>query len=230
MSKNNTQNILLYILFAGILLLHSCKTGENEGTITYNIEFNDEERENRPVIDMLPNTMNYYFKNKSSVSEISFMGMFRTAYISNIEAQTNSVIFYFLPKGYCATTQFGEETLGFDAMPGIILTRTEETKEILDFTAHKVHISFEDTTKDEYDIWYTKEFNVENPNWHTPYKEIDGVLLDYRIKMKGISMHLTIDKFSDAPVDSAKFQVPESYNQVCPEEMDEIFDKHLNMF
>jgi hypothetical protein len=229
MSKYRIQYILP-VLVLGILFSQSCKRGENEGIITYNIEFNDQEREERPVIDMLPNTMKYYFKDKSAVSEISFMGMFRTAYISNVHEKTNSVLFYFMPKGYSSTTKFREKTLGFDPMPDIILTETKETKDILEFKAYKVHVSFNDTTKEEYDVWYTKDFDVLNPNWHTPYKELDGVLLDYRIKMKGISMHLTIDKFSDAPVDSAKFRVPESYNPVCPEEMDEIFDRHLNMF
>jgi len=229
MKRKYLGRVFVLLIFP-FFVLHACKRGENEGTIKYDITFDEQEKKERAIIDMLPNTMNYYFKQGSSVSEISFMGMFRTAYVSSVQNQTNSVLFYFMPKGYFCSTKFGEKTLGFDPMPSIVLTHTKEKKEILGFTAHKVHVSFSDSVHEEYDVWYTKEFNIKNPNWHTPYKEIDGVLLDYRIKMKGISMHLTITSFSDLEVDSAKFAIPKSYKQVSPKEMDDIFDRHLNMF
>ncbi len=229
MNKNTIKHILL-IFISSFILLQSCTKGENEGTIKYDIKFNEDERKKNEIIDLLPETMKYYFKNRSSVSEISYMGVFRTAYISNVKAKTNSVLFYFMPQKYSSSTKFGEKTLGFDPMPGIIITKTKETKNIKGLKAYKAHVSFEDPTQEEYDIWYTKEFKVKDPNWHTPYREIDGVLLDYRIKMKGISMHMTINSFDDAPIDTAKFSVPDSYKKVEPEIMDTIFDYHLNMF
>ena len=230
---NISLRVTIYISFclSLVLLLSACsKPGENEGLIRYDVKFNDEEKEVFPIIEILPNTMNYYFKNGSTVSEISFLGLFRTAYISNLESEENSVLFYYMPKGYYVSTKFGEKTIGFDPMPGIILTETDEVKNILGFSAHKVNVSFEHDTIEPYDIWYTKEFNIENPNWHTPYKDIDGVLLDYRIKMKGISMHLTISSFSDNQVDSSRFVIPQTYTRVTPEEMDDIFDRYLQMF
>lgn len=231
MKRTTVGYLSKFLCISIFLLLYACKKpGENEGTIRYDIKFDEEERKERSIIDMLPNTMNYYFKNGSSVSEISFMGMFRTAYISNQQEETNSVLFYFMPKGYYSSTKFGEKTIGFDPMPGIILTKTEETKYILGFKAYKVHVSFEDPTKESFDIWYTYDFNIPNPNWHTPYKDIEGVLLDYRIQMKGISMHMTINSFSDIEVDTSRFVIPRTYNRVTPDEMDEIFDRHLLMF
>ena len=219
--------IFIYILN----LLHACSiAGENEGIIEYDIEFNEEERKKNEIIDLLPKTMKYYFKNKSAVSEISYMGVFRTAYISNFQDKTNTILFYFMPNKYYCTTNFGEKTIGYDPMPGIQLEETGETKDIKGIKAYRVRVTFEDKSQEPYDVWYTKDFKVHNPNWHTPYKEINGVLLDYRIKMKGISMHMTLNKFSEEVVDTAKFQTQKSYKKVSPKEMDEIFDKHLNMF
>lgn len=230
MKRKKISPLHVFVVFFLLLVLYACKRGEHEGTIKYDIVFDEQEKKERAIIDLLPNTMNYCFKQGSSMSEISFMGMFRTAYISNVQNQTNNVLFYFMPKGYFCSTQFGEKTIGFDPMPSIVLTHTKETKEILGLTAHKVHVSFSDSSQEEYDVWYTNDFAVENPNWHTPYKDIDGVLLDYRIKMKGISMHLTIASFSDLAIDTTKFSIPKSYTQVSPDEMDDIFDRHLNMF
>jgi len=223
------SNYIYLIIISSILGLLSCSHGQNEGRIKYNIEFNEKEKEEREIISMLPETMNYYFKDKSSVSEISFMGMFKTAYISNATTKTNSVIFHFIDHNYSSTTPFGEKTLGFDPMPGIILEKTSDSKMIDSLEAYRVHVRFENPSIEEYDIWYTKDIKVKDPNWHTPYKEIDGILLDYRIKMKGISMHLTYDSFDNTAVDSSKFEVPKSYKVVTPAQMDSVFDSQLNM-
>ncbi len=161
--------------------------------------------------------------------EISAFGMFRTAYISNAQTKTNHVLFYFMPKKYTCGAKFGEKMIGFDPMPGIILTPTNEEKDILGLTAHKVHVSFEDKTKDEFDIWYTKDLKVHDPNWHTPYKEIDGVLLDYRIALKGISMHITLSEISDLEIDDAKLTVPDDFVKVDVDSMNTIFDEYLKM-
>lgn len=225
------KNTVVFCFISAIIWFQSCKTtGDNEGLIEYTIEFNEEERKTNEIIDLLPNTMKYYFKNNSTLSEISYMGVFRAAYMSNYEHKTNTVLFYFMPNKYYCETKFGEETLGYDPMPGIHLHETGETKDIKGLKAYKVHVTFDDELQEPYDIWYTKDFDVHNPNWHTPYKEIQGVLLDYRIKMKGISMHMSIHKYSDETIDPSKFEPQKSYKQVNTSEMDKIFDKHLNMF
>ncbi|MCQ2960286.1 MAG: hypothetical protein MJ198_08890 [Bacteroidales bacterium] len=226
----DAKKILKLLLFTAITLLCiSCQKGNNEGTLTYKIEFNEQEKAERSIIGLLPETMKYYYKDKSSSMEISAFGMFRTAYISNFHQKTNSVLFYFMPKKYTCGAKFGEKMIGFDPMQGIILTPTKEEKDILGLTAHKIHVSFEDASKEEYDIWYTKDIKVNDPNWHTPYKEVDGVLLDYRIALKGISMHIALSDISDAVVDSTKFSVPKDFVKVDVDSMNVIFDKYLEM-
>ncbi|MCQ2607389.1 MAG: hypothetical protein MJ197_01710 [Bacteroidales bacterium] len=226
--KNRKSTIFLAIAIL-LCLCSSCKKGSNEGTLTYNIEFNEQEKAERSIIGLLPDKMKYYFKHGSSSMEISAMGMFRTAYISNVQSKTNSVLFYLMPNKFTCKAKFGEHMIGFDPMPGIILTPTEEQKDTLGLTIHKVHVSFEDTTKEEYDIWYTKDLQVTNPNWHTPYKDIDGVLIDYRIALKDISMHITLDNISEMVVDSAKFIVPKDFKLVEVDSMNAIFDEYLKM-
>ena len=224
------QTITVTLAFIVTLLFCvSCKRGNNEGTLTYKIEFNEMEKSERAIIGLLPETLKYYYKNASSSMEISAFGMFRCAYISNVKNKTNSVLFYFMPKKYACEAKFGEKMIGFDPMPGIILTPTKEEKEILGLTAHKVHVSFKDKDKEEYDIWYTKDLKIHNPNWHTPYKSIDGVLLDYRIALKDISMHITLDEISELEVDSTKFILPKDFNRVEVDSMNAIFDEYLKM-
>lgn len=207
----------------------SCKKGIDEGTLTYTIQFDEKEKAERPIIGLLPESLKYYYKNKSSVMEISAFGMFRTAYISNFKKKTNGILFYFMPKKFKCEAKFGEPMIGFDSLPGIILTPTKEEKEICGLEAHKVHVSFADTTKEEYDIWYTKDIKVNNPNWHTPYRDIDGVLLDYRIALKDISMHISLSEISDKVVEDSKFEFSDDFVNVSVDSMNVIFDEYLKM-
>lgn len=228
--RGGNSHILKVLLVVTLVLLYSsCKKGNNEGTLTYKIEFNEQEKAERSIIGLLPETMKYYFKDKSSTMEISAFGMFRTAYVSNFQQKRNSVLFYFMPKKYTCGAKFGERMIGFDPMPGIILTPTKDEKEMFGLKAHRVHVSFEDTTKEEYDIWYTKDIKVHRPNWHMPYKEIDGVLLDYRIALKDISMHIVLNEISEAPVDISKFTIPKDFQVVEVDSMNAIFDEYLKM-
>lgn len=222
---------LPWILTIAAMLLFccSCKKGHEEGTLTYNIEFNEQEKAERSIIELLPETIKYYYKDRSFSMEISAFGMFRAAFISNFKQKANSVLFYFMPKKYACSAHYKERMIGFDPMEGMIMTPTKDEKEIMGLKAHKVHISFQDETKEEYDIWYTKELKINDPNWHTPYKNIDGVLLDYRIALKDISMHLTLSEISDAPIDSTKLTVPNDFKRVPVDTMNAIFDEYLNM-
>lgn len=227
--KNGLNIIVCALTLCSMLFCFSCKKGQNEGTITYKIEFNEDEKAERSIIGLLPETMKYYYKDRCSSMEISAYGMFRTAYISNVKDKLNSVVFYFMPKKYACSAKFGEKMIGFDPMPGIILTPTKEKKELFGLTAEKIHVSFHDTSKEEYDIWYTKDLKVHNPNWHTPYKDVDGVLLDYRIALKDISMHISISDISDNVVDTSKFVVPKDFKMVEVDSMNAIFDEYLKM-
>ncbi len=229
MEHKHYKSAVFFAIALLLCLCSSCKKGSNEGTLTYNIEFNEQEKAERSIISLLPDKMKYYYKQGSSSMEISAFGMFRTAYISNFQTKTNSVLFYLMPNKFTCNAKFGEHMIGFDPMPGIILTPTKEEKDTFGLTIHKVHVSFEDTTKEEYDIWYTKDLQVNNPNWHTPYKDIDGVLIDYRIALKDISMHISLAEISDLAVDSSKFFVPKDFKVVEVDSMNVIFDEYLKM-
>ena len=229
MNLYKSLRVIVLAFFGATLLLSSCKKGVNEGTLTFAVEYDEKEKAEREIIGLLPETLKYYYKDGSSTAEISAFGMFRAAYISNVQEKTNSILFYFMPKKYTCKAKFGERMIGFDPLPGIILTPTDEEKEILGFTAHKVHVSFEDKSKEEYDIWYTKDIKVHNPNWPNPYKEIDGVLLDYRVALKDISMHISLSDKSDNVVDSTKFCVPKDFVNVEVDTMNAIFDEYLKM-
>ena len=213
-----------------ILLLFGCgRAGMNEGQIKYDVTFNEEEMKANSVIELLPTEMIQVFKKGSSKCKLEgFMGMFLTAMISNTKTKTNSYVFKVLGnKNYCQTA-FGDKMLGFDSMPGIHLKKTLEKKEIAGYKAKKVKVTFDDPKIKPFDIYYTDEINIENPNRGNPYSEINGVLLEFRVKMKGITMNIKAKEIVNKPIKDSEFEVAEGFKKVSPPVLDSIILQIMN--
>lgn len=222
----------LAILLSAALLLAtgSCSgPGVNEGVLVYDIAYVDAEKASRPVIDLLPTEMRQLFKDKSSKSMIEgFMGMFLTAYISNAKDKTNSLIFKVMAeKHYCQST-FGEASLGFDAADSLRIEYSEEEVEISGLKAKKARVFSNDSSFTDFEILYTKDINIVNPNWNNPFHEIDGVLLQYKVKMKGITMSIKLREILKQEVDAAEFVVPEGFVKVSSDSLNNIVENIMN--
>lgn len=210
--------------------MYGCgKGGVNEGLIKYDITFNNEEKKTNSVIELLPTEMEQLFKDGSSKCKIEgFMGMFLTAMISNTKTTTNSYIFKVMAdKNYCQT-KVGQPTLGFDPMPGMHLKKTLQKKEIAGYKAKKVIVTFDDPKIPSFDVYYTEEINIENPNWSNPYSKINGVLLEFRVKMKGITMIIKAKEVINKEIQDSEFDIPEGFKKVSPITLDSIIIKIMN--
>lgn len=217
-----TFSIILNIFFVGC----SSIGGSDEGAIVYEVIFDEQEKSSNPVIGLLPTEMTLYFKDNSSKTMIEgFMGMFITAYISNCETKKNSILFKVMADRHYCQTDFGEASLGFDPFDGLIIEETTESTDIIGLKANKVNVSFENSDIEPFDVYYTKDVKVHNPNWNNPYKEIDGVLLDFRVKMKGITMHLKAKELKKQEISPDIFIIPEGYKEVSPDELNAIVDE-----
>jgi hypothetical protein len=217
-------------LFILIVLLFGCgKSGVNEGVIKYDITYNAEEKKTNSVIDLLPTEMEQSFKDGSSKCKIEgFMGMFLTALISNSKTKTNSYLFKLLAdKNYCQT-KIGQPTLGFDPMPGMHLKKTLQKKEIAGIKAKKIVVSFDDPKIPSFDIYYTDEIEIDNPNWSNPYTEIPSVLLEFRVKMKGITMIIKAKEVLNKEIANTEFDIPDGFKKVTPKNLDAIIIKIMN--
>ncbi|GIV43594.1 MAG: hypothetical protein KatS3mg035_0717 [Bacteroidia bacterium] len=64
--------------------------------------------------------------------------------------------------------------------------------------------------------------NIKNPNWANPYKDINGMLMDYPIKLYNIEMHLTNPVVLKEEVDDSLFVLPKDYKIISKEEMDNL--------
>jgi len=204
-------------------LLYSCTgfKGTNEGTIIYEITYDEAQKAERSVITVLPTKMTQSFKNGSSKSLIKpLFSMF--AYISDTTTKTNYILFQLMQDQYFCKSSFNEKTIGFDEFPGLTLTPTNETKVIAGKKAKKVIAKYNNS--DEFEIYYTDEIAINNPNWYNPFSEIKGVLLDYQVELAGIRMHITAKEIKEEPIDDNEFKVSSDFEQIdCVELRDKVY-------
>lgn len=222
------MRIKLIYLVSIILIFYSCKNSffsgkVDEGTIEYDIVYLDDSKSN-PLISLLPTEMTLKFKNNNYITKIEgWMGIFSMAGIYNVTKKTNSAILKIMNEKYHYETTLDGPSFGFDSLPSFKIEQTNETKVIANYTCKKALIKFEDNSVwKNFEIYYTDDIGLENPNKNNPFSEIKGVILDYRMAFQKIKMSLVAKKVEGIEIPDEEFDIPAGYSKVPKEKMEEV--------
>lgn len=234
MSLRNSLNTVIIFAFLSVFFLNACdnikffKGNEiSEGEIIYDIEYLESEADN-PLMSILPTEMTLRFKDNSSVGMIEgWLGVFRASYISDYEKKMNSSLLKIMGKKYNNQSKFGDISYGFDKMPGIKIVKTQETKEIAGFKCKKAKVEFPNKEMNPFDIYYTEQIKINNPNWNNPFSEINGVLLEFQVEMRGIRMILKAKSVEQKDIPDEEFLVPEDYALVSKDSLEAVIGEFL---
>ena len=218
------KSTIIIFLF---LLINSCTVKErviNEGVLEYNVEYLTSKEEN-PIVNLLPPSMYIKFKNNNTYTLIKgWMGVFSLSYISNSEKETNTTLLKIMNQKYYYSSQFNDTNFVFDDFEGMNLQFTNATKKILGYNCKKVIVTFQNTNTPPFDVYYTNEIKIKNATFNTPFKNIDGVLMEFNIRMSQIPMRLTISKVKSVEVSDDVFDIPPSYIKVERKKIQNILD------
>lgn len=219
----------IYLVFLLLLVILGCSTcniafrnGVDEGIIEYDIVFLDNEKDN-PLIALLPTTMTLYFKDDITITRIEgFMGLFSFAYMTDIDANANYTILRILDKTYVCKQKNGNLAYGYSDMQKIKIEETSARKKILEFTCRKALITIINGDINSFNVYYTDEIDIEDPNINNPFHEINGVLLEFQVKMHDINMKFHATSFIEKEIAMECFSLPNNYKSVNKREMHEI--------
>jgi len=117
-----------------------------------------------------------------------------------------------------------------DVLPPFQIKELEVKDTLAGAVCKHVLIDFGAAKGESYEFAYTDEIDIQNPNWCTPYHEIQGVLLDYRIENYGMIMHLVARQIIPSPVEDAIFEVDEKYEPLTRQEFDDLVVKNMKIF
>lgn len=202
----------------------------SEGTIEYDVTYPTLDSNNL-MLEMLPDKMVMRFKNNRYVSTLSTAGgiveMGIVADLTNKQVFNKAKIFtdrYVLKMNAAEAQEFS------DVLPPFQVEYLDDSEVLAEAHCSKVLLDFGTAKTESYVFCYTDEIDLNEPNWHTPYHDIKGVLLDYIIENYGMTMRLQATRIVAEPVDDSEFEVGDDYRDVSADEFDKLVVKNLEMF
>lgn len=221
--KNISAFFVLLIAITGFSCTEIFTGGKiNEGSIVYNITYLDDEKDN-PLIALLPKTMTTKFKDNNTISTIEgFFQTFKLVYLSNYDEGINYSLLRILDKKYVYEFDTAQAPAGYEGMLDMEIELLDEQIEIAGFKCNTAK-AFCPTLSDEpLIIYYTNQIKIAAPNSNNPFKQIDGVLMGFQVKLAGINMKFLAKEVVKEEIDESEFVMPDGYTQVSKSELEEI--------
>jgi GLPGLI family protein len=208
-------------------MLWGCKslTTQNisEGTIEYAVSFPPGKKDNF-ITSMLPTIIKYNFKNNEASVDLEIsMGIVTTSLIANLNDKKVTQTLSILGKKFATILDSNQVKNMILREPESKIVFLNEGKKIAGYNCKKARVDFLSDTISDFDVYYTEEINIKDPNWSSPLREIKGVLMEFRIKKYGVEMILTAKNVLNAEIKDGHFELSSDYKLISMEEMDKMF-------
>lgn len=224
---------LLSIIFISLLFFsYSCREqggkNINQGEIHYNIEYSGSM--GGVPKEVLPQNLIVSFKkNKLLFEMISTFGNSGIINLTNPEEKIFDTYFSLFTIKYYYAAAEGELFPGFEAMDGMELKKTSKTAQICGFNCKNAEVTFPSDRSKVMTIWYTNEIDVKNSNISTPFKEIDGVLMDFYFYLGATEVHFSAENVYEKDISDDLFIRRNDFKQVSRDEINKFISKMISM-
>lgn len=180
--------------------------------------------------EVLPKTLVVYFKKDKILFEmVSPFGNSGIINLSNPEEGIFDTYFSLFTIKYYYAAEQGELFPGFDGMEGMELKKTEKEAQICGFNCKNAEVSFPSDRSKVMSIWYTDEIDVKNSNVATPFKEIDGVLMDFFFYLGPTEVHFTAENVYSKDISDDTFARKDNFKRVTREELNKWMNKMISL-
>lgn len=227
-----TSRIILTILLCPFLL-ESCgrllpEDKIREGIVEYEITYLENMTDNI-LTDHMPNKMTMKFRKHVSKNEIQgFFGFFELINISDLQKASNTTLLKVLDKKYYYLGTPHEKPCCFDAMEGMVVEFTDETRDICGLECKRANIRFPDRDAPAFVVYYTDEIQVNQPNLTNPFHEIGGVLMEFEIWLHNLRMRISAYNVAEKKIPEKEFSIPSEYQRISKNDMEKIVQNLLN--
>lgn len=222
-----------YVWFIAVIFavtFYSClsKGGKyiDQGEIYYNIEYSGS-IESMPR-EILPKNLVVSFKDDKILFEmISPIGNSGILNLSNPDKDIYDTYFSLLTiKKYYAAKK-GEMYPGFEAMEGMELRKTAKTAVICGFNCKNAEVTFPADRAKIFDVWYTNEIDVKNPNASSPFNEIEGVMMGFFFLIGHSELRFDAETVYKKDIPDQTFERREKFVKVSREDIIKFINKML---
>ncbi len=227
MKKKHTLylNLILFIAISFISCSESRnKKDFNEGTIEYGIQVEGGDKAKISSFS-IPSKFVVKFKDNNTSNHIEGMsGSVNLTFIKNIDDQTFIVLVNLWSKKLFYQDSLLKKNLP-ETYPGMELLSIKKTDEIVEFNGFKCKKAvahFMDSTSLKFDILYTNEINIANPNVNTPFEQVDGVMLKFSVKVNKHLMSLSATTIKRERISMDEFSLPKGYEKVTKRTIEDL--------
>jgi hypothetical protein len=100
---------------------------------------------------------------------------------------------------------------------------------ICGFNCKNAEVTFLSNREKVYEIWYTNEIKVKNPNTATPFSQIDGVLMSFFFLLGPAELHFDAETVYKKQIPDEAFERREKFVRVSREEIDKFINKMISL-
>ena len=226
------SGIISIIVFFLVIISFSCreKGGKNinQGEIHYTIEYTG----NLGGVpkEVLPQNLIVYFKKDKLLFEmVSSFGNSGIINLTNPDEGIFDTYFSLFTIKYFYAAEEGELFPGFEGMEGMELKKTLQTTQICGFNCKNAQVTFPSDRNRVMSVWYTNEINVKNSNISTPFKDIDGVLMDFFFYLGTTEVHFSAENVYNKDIDDVTFTRRDDFKRVSREEINKFINKMISL-
>lgn len=196
----------------------------SEGKIVYALSYPQFEEDNI-FTSMFPREMSFKFKDNNTKNELkTSMAVFSTSLLANAKEKKVTHLVRIANKYSGLEMDSVEIMKEYGKKPkGMKITPTDSTKEIAGYLCKHARVTFEGDSAKDFDIFYTNEIGIKDPNWCTPFYEIKGVLMEATVNKFNIDMHMIATSVVPEEYPEEDFIVTEKYDTITVQEMADIF-------
>ncbi len=222
--------LIIAVIFA--ITGYSCKEkggkNINQGEIHYSIDYIGNFG---PLPkEALPKNLVVSFKdNKILFEMVSPFGNSGILNLSNPEKGIFDTYFSLFTIKYYYAGEPGELYPGFEAMAGMDVKKTSKTSVICGFNCKNAEVSFPSDRKKVYDIWYTNEISVKNPNAATPFNQINGVLMSFFFFLGPTELHFDAETVYKKEIPDVTFERRDKFVRVSKEDINKFIGKLISL-
>jgi len=202
-------------------------TGITSGRIDYKITYLNDNIDKK-TMEILPKRMKLVFNEKTAINNIEgFMGFYKLEAITNFHTRKCSTLLKVFEKNYLFKGKRDEMMCCFESMDEMEIAETRETKTIAGFACKKAVIYLPSSQK-SFDIYYTGEIQLTHPNATNPYREVNGVLMEFELNLLHLKMRFTAENFHPLAESSYKKDFPKNTRAITREQMTEILKRLMD--
>ncbi len=198
----------------------------DEGIIVYDVTYPDIS-DNHLLKPFLPRKMELCIKGNAARYETKAgIGLFHTGYVLDNRKEKFSPFLKLINVKYFTSLEKEELDSVLTEVPGFDIIKEKNPFTFQGYPCITGVIKYDNNLPSSNIVW-TKDLYCENLNWHSQYKNIEGILLEYDIFRSGIRMHLKAVKIERIDIPKKTFGFTKDFVRLNKDdfltEMDQTF-------